>query len=107
MKKKKMNDKYIIHDRMFDLKWASGLVGSFIPRQWTLEEKDVVERVFGKKALLIHDELLESMLDESILSDNDKLCRMTLKFDKDTADMLEPYAIGKYKFNIKDKGEDK
>lgn len=106
MKKKKMTDKYVIRDRTFDLNWASGLVGSFIPRKWTLEEKDVVERVFGKKALLLHEELLQLTRNEKI-SNNDDLCHMNLKFDKETADMLEPYAIGKYKFNIKDKGEDK
>lgn len=106
MEKKKMTEKYIIHDRIFDLNWASGLLGSFIPRKWTLEERDVVERVFGKKALLLHEELLQLIRDEKI-SNNDDLCRMNLKFDKETADMLEPYAIGKYKFNIKDKGEDK
>lgn len=106
MEKKKMTEKYIIHDRIFDLNWASGLIGSFIPRKWTLEEKDVVERVFGKKALLLHEELLQLIRNEKI-SNNDDLCRMNLKFDKETADMLEPYAIGKYKFNINDKGEDK
>lgn len=106
MKKKKMTDEYIMHDRIFDLNWASGLIGSFIPRKWTLEEKDVVERVFGKKALLLHEELLQLIRDEK-MSNVDDLCRMNLKFDKETADMLEPYAIGKYKFNIKDKGEDK
>lgn len=106
MKKKKMTDKYVIRDRMFDLNWASGLIGSFIPRKWTLEEKDVVERVFGKKALLLHEELLQLIRDEKI-SNNDDLCHMSLKFNEDTADILEPYAIGKYRFNIKDKGEDK
>ena len=106
MKKKKMSGEYIMHDRIFDLNWASGLLGSWIPRKWALEERDVVERVFGKKALLLHEELLQLIRDEK-LSNNDDLCRMNLKFDKETADMLEPYAIGKYKFNIKDKGEDK
>ena len=106
MEKKKMSEKYIMHDRIFDLNWASGLIGSYIPRKWTLEERDVVERVFGKKALLLHEELLQLICNEKI-SNNDDLCRMNLKFDKDTADMLEPYAIGKYKFNIKDEGEDK
>lgn len=106
MKKKKMTEKHIMHDRIFDLNWASGLLGSWIPRKWTLEEKDVVERVFGKKALLLHEELLQLIRDEKI-SNNDDLCHMTLKFNEDTADMLEPYAIGKYKFNIKDEGEDK
>lgn len=106
MEKKKMSGEYIMHDRIFDLNWASGLLGSWIPRKWTLEEKDVVERVFGKKALLLHEELLQLIRDEKI-SNNDDLCCMNLKFDKETADMLEPYAIGKYKFNIKDKGEDK
>ena len=106
MKKKKMTEKYIVHDRVFDLKRASGLIGSWIPREWTLEERDVVERVFGKKALLLHEELLQLIYDEKVLNVDD-LCRMNLKFDKDTADMLEPYAIGKYRFNIKDKGEDK
>ena len=88
MEKKKMTDKYIIRDRIFDLNWASGLVGSFIPRKWTLQE------------------LLQLIRDEK-MSNVDDLCRMNLKFDKETADMLEPYAVGKYKFNIKDKGEDK
>ena len=106
MKKKKMTDKYVIRDRMFDLNRASGLLGSWIPRKWTLEEKDVVERVFGKKELLLHEELLQLIRDEK-MSNVDDLCRMNLKFDKETADMLEPYAIGKYKFNIKDEGEDK
>ena len=106
MKKKKMSGEYIMHDRIFDLNWASGLLGSWIPRKWTLGERDVVERVFGKKAILSHEESLQSIRDEKI-SNNDDLCRMNLKFDKETADMLEPYAIGKYKFNIKDEGEDK
>ena len=106
MKKEKMSGEYIIHDRIFDLNWASGLLGSWIPRKWTLEEKDVVERVFGKKALLLHEELLQLIRNEKI-SNNDDLCRMNLKFDKETADMLEPYAVGKYRFNIKDEGEDK
>lgn len=53
--------KYILRDPMFDLKWASGLVGSWIPREWTLEEKDVVERVFGKDALLSHEEFIKGI----------------------------------------------
>ena len=105
-KKKKMTEEYIIHDRMFDLNWASGLVGSWIPRKWTLEERDVVERVFGKKALLLHEELLQLIRNEKV-SNVDDLCRMNLKGDKETADTLEQYDIGKYRFNIKDKGEDK
>lgn len=80
MRKKKMTDEYVIRDRMFDLNWASGLLGSFIPRKWTLEERDAVERVFGKKALLLHEELISLIRDD---------------------------AVGKYKFNINDKGEDK
>lgn len=103
MEKKKMTDKYIIRDRIFDLNWTSGFLGSWIPRKWTLEERDVVERVFGKKALLLHEGLLQLIRDEK-MSNVDDLCRMNLKFDKETADMLEPYAIGKYVFNIKDKG---
>lgn len=53
--------KYILRDPMFDLKWASVLVGSWIPREWTLEEKDVVERVFGKDALLSHEEFIKGI----------------------------------------------
>ena len=105
-KKKNMTEEYIIHDRMFDLNWASGLIGSWIPREWTLEERDVVERVFGKKALLLHEELLQLIRNEKVLS-TDEICHTTLKFNKETADRLEPYAIGRYRFNIKDEGEDK
>ena len=55
-----MTDKYILRDPFFDLKWASGLVGSLIPRQWSLEEKDVVRRVFGQEAVSIHDKFLNN-----------------------------------------------
>lgn len=84
----------------------SGIGGSWIPRKWTLEERNVVERVFGKEALLRHEELLQLIRNEK-MSNIDDLCHMNLKGDKETADALEPYVIGKYKFNIKDKGEDK
>lgn len=61
MEKKTTTDTYIIHDRLFDTYWAGSLVGSWIPREWTLEEKDVVERVFGKDALLSHEEFIKGI----------------------------------------------
>lgn len=61
MEKKTMTDTYIIRDKLFDTYWAGSLISSWIPREWTLEEKDVVERVFGKDALLSHEEFIKGI----------------------------------------------
>ena len=58
---KKMTEEYIISDKLFDTYWAGSLISSWIPREWTLEEKDVVERVFGKDALLSHEEFIKGI----------------------------------------------
>lgn len=58
---KKMTEEYIIRDKLFDTYWAGSLISSWIPREWTLEEKDVVERVFGKDALLSHEEFIKGI----------------------------------------------
>ena len=56
--KKKMNEVYIIEDKMFNLQWASGLVSSWIPREWNEEEKAVVEKVFGKEYVDSHNSMM-------------------------------------------------
>lgn len=61
MEKETMTEEYIIHDKLFDTYWAGSLISSWIPREWTLEEKDVVERVFGKDALLSHEEFIKGI----------------------------------------------
>lgn len=61
MEKKTMTEEYIIRDKLFDTYWAGSLISSWIPREWTLEEKDVVERVFGKDALLKHDVFIKNI----------------------------------------------
>lgn len=58
-KKKRMDGEYIVENKLFNLQWASGLVSSLIPREWNDEEKAVVEKVFGKKCVTDHEELLK------------------------------------------------
>mgnify|MGYP000967182250 CR=1 FL=1 len=56
--KKKMDGVYVIEDKMFNLKWASGLVSSLIPREWNDEEQNVVEKVFGKEFVDSHNSMM-------------------------------------------------
>lgn len=56
--KKEMDEVYIIEDKMFNLQWASGLVSSWIPREWNEEEQNVVEKVFGKEYVDSHNSLM-------------------------------------------------
>ena len=56
--KKEMNEVYIIEDKMFNLRWASGLVSSWIPREWNEEEQNVVEKVFGKEFVDSHNSMM-------------------------------------------------
>lgn len=56
--KKEMDEVYIIEDKMFNLQWASGLVSSWIPREWNEEEQNVVEKVFGKEFVDSHNSMM-------------------------------------------------
>ena len=56
--KKGMDAVYIIKDKMFNLKWASALVSSLIPREWNEEEQNVVEKVFGKEFVDSHNSMM-------------------------------------------------
>lgn len=56
--KKEMDEVYVIEDKMFNLKWASGLVSSLIPREWNEEEQNVVEKVFGKEFVDSHNSMM-------------------------------------------------
>ena len=56
--KKEMDAVYIIKDKMFNLKWASTLVSSLIPREWNEEEQNVVEKVFGKEFVDSHNSMM-------------------------------------------------
>ena len=56
--KKEMDGVYIIEDKMFNLQWASGLVSSWIPREWNEEEQNVVEKVFGKEFVDSHNSMM-------------------------------------------------
>lgn len=60
-KKNKMDGVYIIEDKMFNLQWASSLICAWIPREWNDEEKTVVEKVFGKKYVVAHEERLKGL----------------------------------------------
>lgn len=56
--RKEMDEVYVIEDKMFNLKWASGLVSSLIPREWNEEEQNVVEKVFGKEFVDSHNSMM-------------------------------------------------
>ena len=58
-KKKEKDGVYIIEDKMFNFQWASGLVSSWIPREWNEEEQNVVEKMFGKEYVDSHNSLME------------------------------------------------
>ena len=61
MENESADGSYIVEDRMFNLQWASGLVSSMIPREWTNEEKAVVKKVFGKAHVIWHEELMKKI----------------------------------------------
>lgn len=64
--KKEMEEVYIIEDKMFNLQWASGLVSSWIPREWNEEEQNVVEKVFGKAFVDSHNSLMRLLSHKQI-----------------------------------------
>ena len=59
--KKKIDEVYIVEDKLFNLEWASSLICAWIPREWDEGEVAVVEKVFGKKYVTAHEERLKRM----------------------------------------------
>ena len=65
-KKKKMDEEYIVENKLFNFQWASSLISAWIPREWNDEEKAVVEKVFGKQCVTDHEEAMKYINTKSI-----------------------------------------